>query len=559
MRLRELTQIILKKNKYSKETDVQINEELLSKAVEQTIQPYLIEKGALFDPKLEGYHHQKVIPKVQQIFQREKLEQNPKEVITAMIDASFNLLSQFEKVSAKDFIDRCNEEELKKKCLDLFFSNDLIQERLKRFYQWSKYKVVGQKKIGFNSTSVSFLISSCKPKEFAFCKPSIFKPAVKALTNQDEARKDNVERIAQCTEFYSEVLKLFQNKHHLPFEDLFHVHIAFYVIQQDNGLPNWEQLNSDKIITQQTSPGFTTTVHEQEIFLTDEIGQLILKRKNVILYGSIGTGKTHSTLRIADIWRRNFGEDSIDQVTFHPSYAYEDFIEGYRPTDQGQFELRDGLFLKACEKARLNPDRKFLFIIDEINRGDVSRLFGELITLIEMDKRYEGVARKLPYSQRTFWVPDNLYLLGTMNTADKSISLMDVAIRRRFAFVGIYPDAEVFADSSKHCSEIAGIELGELLSAINQRLLDNGFDKDKTIGHSFFLVDKEDSTPLDTLRERMRYDVLPLIEEFCFAERSLIQKILGNLVDQNGNLDENLFEDDDLQFIEALKELIANK
>src|SRR5690606_8731220 len=223
--------------------------------------------------------------------------------------------------------------------------------------------------------------------------------------------------------------------------------------------------------------------------------------------------------------------------TFHPSYAYEDFIEGYRPTDQGQFELRDGLFLKACEKARLNADRKFLFIIDEINRGDVSRLFGELITLIEMDKRYEGVARKLPYSQRTFWVPDNLYLLGTMNTADKSISLMDVAIRRRFAFVGIYPDAEVFADSSKHCSEIAVIELGELLSANNQRLLDNGFDKDKTIGHSFFLVDKEDSTHLDTLRERMRYDVLPLIEEFCFAERSLIQKILGNLVDQNGNLD----------------------
>ena len=152
----------------------------------------------------------------------------------------------------------------------------------------------------------------------------------------------------------------------------------------------------------------------------------------------------------------------IEMVQFHQSYAYEDFVQGYRPTDEGGFSLKDGVFHRFCERARANPDSPHVFIIDEINRGNLSRIFGELLMLIEADKRSEDYAVALIYSDKRFHVPENVYILGMMNTADRSLALVDYALRRRFAFETLEP--------------AYGTEYGR--TAFEKHLTDKGIDQD---------------------------------------------------------------------------------
>lgn len=287
---------------------------------------------------------------------------------------------------------------------------------------------------------------------------------------------------------------------------------------------------------------------------SDPIGRLLLRRKNVVLYGPPGTGKTHASLAVAAKWRRTHGDGSVLQVTFHPTFAYEDFIEGFRPDKSGRFELRDGLFLRACDRAHKDLDRPFLLVIDELNRGDVARVFGELITLIEPDKRHAGVSRTLPYSQRDVWVPPNLHLLGTMNTADRSISLLDVAIRRRFCFKEYRPDPLAISSSAAHHTDVAGVPLGELMEGLNRRLIAVGVHRDRAIGHSHFLIASSEAQPLEVLRDRFRFDVIPLVEEYCYADRSLLRQVVDRLVTDDGSIDEDLLNDD-VGFAEVLREI----
>jgi 5-methylcytosine-specific restriction protein B len=190
-----------------------------------------------------------------------------------------------------------------------------------------------------------------------------------------------------------------------------------------------------------------------------EIQSALERRRQAILYGPPGTGKTHAAINFANWWLRLHGEvrprdrmigdqsepwspgRQLVQVTFHPSYAYEDFVEGYRPTKGSgtalELELRDGVFKCLCRDAAADPQQPYLLIIDEINRGNLPKIFGELITLLELDKRHLAVT--LPQSGKSFSVPDNLYIIGTMNTADRSIRLLDAALRRRFAFIELTP------------------------------------------------------------------------------------------------------------------------
>ncbi len=298
-----------------------------------------------------------------------------------------------------------------------------------------------------------------------------------------------------------------------------------------------------------------------------ELLDLLMRRRNVVLYGPPGTGKTRAALGLSNAWAIQNGPDTVFRVTFHPSYSYEDFIEGYRPVDEttvapdgdagaappanddadpeppaASFKLQPGVFLEACKRAeRLtgaaeggDPKRVLVFI-DEINRGDVARIFGELITYIEPDKRGESFRlAQSPGTSRS--IPENVLILGTMNTADKSISLLDIALRRRFAFVEYEPDATVFQSEPSWRDTIDDIEIGRLLTGLNDRLLEAGVEPDRAIGHSLLAVHVSEAAPLDRLRERITHDVYPIVCEYCFMDRTRISEILDGLVDPNGRL-----------------------
>jgi Cdc6-like AAA superfamily ATPase len=218
-------------------------------------------------------------------------------------------------------------------------------------------------------------------------------------------------------------------------------------------------------------------------------------------------------------------------ITFHQSFSYEDFIEGIKPRlDDGEkdvsFEIKDGVFKRLCTKAATDPDNDYAIFIDEINRGNVSAIFGELITLIEEDKRIGGtneIKVRLPYSKSEFGVPSNLFIIGTMNTADRSIEALDTALRRRFSFIEMNPEPETLNHSEFKCD---GIDLTKLLIAINGRI-EKLLDKDYCIGHSYFMTIKNKNKPLEELNEIFKNKILPLLQEYFYGDWGKIMLVVG--------------------------------
>ena len=280
----------------------------------------------------------------------------------------------------------------------------------------------------------------------------------------------------------------------------------------------------------------------------ERLARLLRARKNVVLYGPPGTGKTILSTQLASRWRRwqkdaEGARPCVEQITFHPSYGYEEFVEGFRPdpAHPGQFVLRSGLLTSLAERAIDEPRRQFLLLIDELNRGDVARIFGELITIIEPDKRSIDHARRRMLSGQPLWLPPNLFVLATMNTADKSISLLDVAIRRRFAFEHVPPDPSLLDHEPGLVREVHGVYLSALLGALNARLARVGVFPERWLGHSFlWMPASETDDPLEALSRRFQLDIIPLIEEYCFADRRQIRQVLGPLVDAQGQPNERV-------------------
>ena len=240
---------------------------------------------------------------------------------------------------------------------------------------------------------------------------------------------------------------------------------------------------------------------------------------------------------------------SLTRVTFHPSYTYEDFIEGFRPDAGGagglSLALEDGVFKRVCRAAQANPGRPYLLLIDEINRGNVAKIMGELLTLLERDKR--GLTLTLPQSRETFSVPLNVFLLGTMNTADRSIKLLDAALRRRFAFLECMPDSELL-----HGAAVGDLALDDFLDGLNQRIA--RFEgREKQVGHSYLLVDGQPVDEVDEFAARFREEILPLLQEYCYDEYATLAKFIGSeLVDADaGTLDAEKVDDAE-QLVAAL-------
>lgn len=279
------------------------------------------------------------------------------------------------------------------------------------------------------------------------------------------------------------------------------------------------------------------------------------RKKQVILYGPPGTGKTYWASHTAQelsayaMFGVSFSEltesqkkeildgdsqtsASIRVCTFHPAYGYEDFLEGYRPVtinDQLVFIARSGIFKQICEDASNKLDQRFYLIIDEINRGDIPRIFGELLTILEADKRNMPV--HLPLSGERFTVPPNVYLIGTMNTADRSIALLDTALRRRFGFIELMPDSTVLGNTM-----VGGIPLAPWLDALNERIMTHiGRDaRNLQIGHAYLLDNGQPVSDFGRFSKIIQDDILPLLEEYCYEDYTRLAKILGNgLVDEN--------------------------
>ena len=318
-----------------------------------------------------------------------------------------------------------------------------------------------------------------------------------------------------------------------------------------------------------------------------QIQSVLERKKQVILYGPPGTGKTFWALQTArDLashthFGRSFSELSetekmeiigkdpegkaalFYQCTFHPMYGYEDFIEGYRPvTTDGQlsFELREGIFKSICSLAGQNPKKSYYLLIDEINRGDIPRIFGELLTMLEKDKR--GTMVKLPLSGQSFHVPLNVYIIGTMNTADRSIALLDTALRRRFGFIELMPDISLFANTI-----IANLPLGPWLEALNRRIIASiGRDaRNLQIGHAYFMENGRPVTSPERFVRILREDIVPLLQEYCYEDYDALEKILGKtLVDRVGQrirqekLEMNQWDDLVRALLETTPELMAS-
>lgn len=267
-------------------------------------------------------------------------------------------------------------------------------------------------------------------------------------------------------------------------------------------------------------------IYDEESFLNDvfidksqyaRLKSLLLTKKNVILQGAPGVGKTFAAKRLAYSILGEADESHVEFVQFHQSYTYEDFIMGFRPNEEGGFYLKRGIFYNFCKKAKADPDSKYFFIIDEINRGNLSKIFGELLMLIEND--YRGESIKLAYSDELFDVPRNLYIIGMMNTADRSLAMIDYALRRRFSFFDMIPafQTEGFKayqkklDNKQFDNIIDGIvKLNEVIS--NDDSLGQGF----CIGHSYFCNQKK--VNIEWLQNVIDYDILPMLKEYWFDD-----------------------------------------
>jgi len=266
--------------------------------------------------------------------------------------------------------------------------------------------------------------------------------------------------------------------------------------------------------------------------------------KNIIFYGPPGTGKTYKLQGLFD----GFGKGQCEFITFHQSYSYEDFIEGIRPvfpkddidkteleteniSSELRYKIQDGILKMICSKAAKDPENQYALFIDEINRGNISKIFGELITLIEDDKRFDQkktetiypIPVTLPYSRKPFGVPKNLAIVGTMNTADRSIALVDIALRRRFEFQEMMPESEVIRQKVKEKDVTGEVDVAGLLEKINQRI-EFLYDRDHVIGHAYFIDGK--CKTLEGLRDIFINKIIPLLQEYFYGDWKKVCSVL---------------------------------
>ncbi len=270
-------------------------------------------------------------------------------------------------------------------------------------------------------------------------------------------------------------------------------------------------------------PPYTSQDFLNDVYISEEkyntVKNLLNRKKNIILCGPPGVGKTFMAQRLAYSILGSKDKTHLKTIQFHQNYSYEDFIQGYRPSENG-FVIKSGPFYDFCKKAEADLEHKYFFIIDEINRGNLSKIFGELLMLIEADKRGKEV--KILYSDVPFSVPENLYIIGMMNTADRSLAMIDYALRRRFSFFELHPtfDEESFVKRQKEIDDQDYNKLVSAVKQVNKMIMDDSsLGGGCVIGHSYLCLKSEDVN-LETLQSIVEYEILPLLKEYWFDNKT---------------------------------------
>lgn len=390
---------------------------------------------------------------------------------------------------------------------------DDLSAKIDQFTEW----LFKSKSAGRTRLWPSFILFLWRPDSYIFIKPDPFDKAMaklgfRKLGRGTKLNGDLYRRVMGDMESLRNQL----DRHGFKINDFIDVQTFLWIIQ-------------DKDISQPEQ--FKNEIREE----IDEVRKQSPAR-NIILYGPPGTGKTY-TLR-NDYFPYYTSKQGLEKtkrydfITFHQSYSYEEFVEGIRPTldrngdSRGEvtYVLHKGVFRQICELAKNDSSNRYAIFIDEINRGNISKIFGELITLIEEDKR-DGASNamevKLPYSLDTFSVPGNLDIYGTMNTADRSLAHIDTALRRRFIFKELMPNPRLLGEV-----ELDGqvIDLKRLLDSMNERI-EAIFDREHKIGHAYFIPEKDMDLDLPRV---FRDKIIPLLTEYFFDDWSKVRAILAD-------------------------------